>query len=253
MTRLQKAATIIALALCLAGAIGMEVWKASYSPQSPNQSAAAAKNDHTANPQTIEERHQATEEAIARYTLGLTIFTGILAFATAGLGAMNFFQVRLARAEYISSNRPRIVLRDVHLIAETIHYTLVNLGGTPATIIKSWIFTEFVEKQTRFRPLWPAADDGNPTRLRFDGGESKDLQHALPAETSFAIKHPYAVEIAIEDKPGFFGKIYFVGALIYEDDLGMKRRSRFRRLWNPNSLTFVRLIPEEERDHEYAD
>ena len=233
----------------------MEIWEASSRKPQPSASQPPTQTSSTYNENKTnsEAQNERPEEALARYTRWLTIFTAVLAFATVGLGIVTVVQFRLARAEYISANRPRIVLRDVHLIAETIHYTLVNLGGTSATIIKSWIFTEFVEKQTRFRPLWPAADDGNPTRLRFDGGESKDLQYALPNETSFAIKYPYAVEIAIEDKPGFFGKIYFVGALIYEDDLGMKRRGRFRRLWNPNSLTFVRLTPEEERDHEYAD
>jgi hypothetical protein len=159
----------------------------------------------------------------------------------------------LARAEYISANRPRIVLRDVYLIAETIHYTLVNLGGTPATIIKSWIFVEFVEDGTRWRPLWPVTDDWNANRLHFVGGESKALQYALPDNISFGIGWPEATRIGNESGPAPIGKIYFVGALVYEDDLSVTRRSIFRRCWNQSSITFVRLNPEEERDYEYAD
>jgi hypothetical protein len=248
MLKWLQTAGIIALAICFAAAFGAQVWQASHAPQPPSQHAAT-KNDYKADNAAQKER---PEEAIARYNWWLTGFTAILAFATAGLGTLNFFQLRLARAEYISSYRPRIVLRDAVLIGDTIHYTLVNLGGTPATIIESRIFAEMVEEGTRLRPLWPASHF-DLAKLGFIGGESIDLQYPLPNEVGFAIRHPEVMRIGIENRPGFFGKTYFVGALIYEDDLGMKRRSIFRRCWDPASLTFVRLTPEQERDHEYAD
>jgi hypothetical protein len=186
----------------------------------------------------------------------LVVFTGGLLVVGAAQGYLIFGTLGLARQEFISANRPRIILRDVYLIAGTIHYTLVNLGGTRATIIKSWVFAEFVEDGTRWRPLWPAADAediANSARLTFAGGQSKELQYALPDGISFAIKFPMTRRIGIDDKPAVHGEIYFVGALTYEDDLGMKRRSIFRRRWDDTSLTFVRLTPEQERDHEYAD
>jgi hypothetical protein len=254
MTRLQKAMTIIGLALCFAVTIGMEIWQSSGMPQpsagqAPNQ-IAAAHNEQ----KTIEKWHQAAEETIAYYTKWLMFFTAVLALATVGLGYGTVRQLRLARAEYISTHRPRIVLREANLIAETIHYTLVNLGGTPATIVESRIFAEFVEDRTRWRPLWPAADgEAISTRLTFIGGESRDLQCALSPGVSFAISYPAATRIGVENRGGLTGKVYFVGALIYEDGLGMKRRSIFRRRWDDASLTFVRLPPEQERDHEYAD
>ena len=70
------------------------------------------------------------EEAIARYNGWLTIFTGILAgftavlaIATVALGAMNFFQLKLARAEFASSHRPKIRIK---------HVWLVTLGSNQA-------------------------------------------------------------------------------------------------------------------------
>jgi hypothetical protein len=257
MTQFQKAATIIALALFFAGAVGMEIWQSSGKPRpsssQPPTQIAAANNEHETNPKTIEERQQTSEEALAYYTKWLMFFTAVLAVATAGLGYVTTRQLHLARAEYISTHRPRIVLRDVYLIADTIHYTLVNLGGTPATIIQSCISDEFVEDGMRWKPLWPAAFEGPTTRLTFSGGESRDLQHPLTSGVGFAIRFPDSLRIGIENRPGVTGKVYFIGALIYEDSLGMKRRSIFRRRWNPDSLTFVRLTPEQERDHEYAD
>jgi hypothetical protein len=193
------------------------------------------------------------DNSMWRFNFWLVVFTGGLVVVGAAQSYLIFGTLRLARGEFISANRPRIILRDVHLIAETIHYTLVNLGGTPATIVKSWVFAEFVEDRTRFTPLWPAAEDGNATEVRFVGGESKELQCALPAEISFWIKWPEARRIGIDGKPPLSGRVYFVGVLVYIDDLKIKRRSIFRRLWDDGSLTFVRLTPEQERDHEYSD
>lgn len=160
--------------------------------------------------------------------------------------------IDLARAEYISSHYPRIVLRDVHLIAETVHYTLVNIGGTAATVVESWIFAEFVEENTRLTPLFPD-EHYCLGQITFTGGESKNLKYELPSGISFAIKWPEARRIGIDGRPPIFGQRYFVGILTYTDDLGIKRRSIFRRRWDDASLTFVRLTPEQERDHEYAD
>jgi hypothetical protein len=82
---------VVALFLCLV--VGL-VWvdrPSSHPPYAPSQSATTKDNDKTS-AKTIEERHEATEEAIADYTLSLMAFTGILAVATGGLGALNSFK-----------------------------------------------------------------------------------------------------------------------------------------------------------------
>jgi hypothetical protein len=56
-----------------------------YTPISQQQKSNAADAD-LSNTQSLEERHQVTEEAIARYNKGLMVFTGILAIATIVLG-----------------------------------------------------------------------------------------------------------------------------------------------------------------------
>ena len=83
MTRLQKAATIIALALCFAVAIGMEILEALQFPHAPIDQSTAAQHSHETYSETQKEK---PEEAIARYNKWLTFFTAVLAVATVVLG-----------------------------------------------------------------------------------------------------------------------------------------------------------------------
>jgi hypothetical protein len=205
------------------------------------------------------EEKKSADRWLVRWTAMLFIATVGLILATGLLGYFAFRQARdtktsidLARAEFVSTHRPKIILRDAHLIGEEVLYMLVNVGATSATVVESWIMAEFVETGTRLRPLRSFGHD-DLGRLNFAGGESKDLTYPLPAEISFAIKFPGTRRIGIEDRPAVFGERYFVGVLVYEDDLRVKRRSIFRRRWDDKSLTFSRLSPEEERDQEYSD
>ena len=69
----------------------------------------------------------------------MAAFTFVLAGVSGWQGWMIRKQIALAREEFISTHRPKIVLRDVDLIGNEIYYMLVNIGGTEATIIESWI------------------------------------------------------------------------------------------------------------------
>ena len=253
LTRLQKAATIIALALCFAGAIGMEVWQASYPPQSPSQRAAAPYSNKTYDSPT----NESPEQAIARYNGDLVVFTAILAtatiilaVATVGLGIGTIFQIRLARAEFIQTHRPQIILRDVWMEnnKQEILYILVNIGGTKATVVESWILAEFIPRGRFIRPLRSYGHD-DLGRLTFAAGEMKDLTYRVPGEISAYIMFPDAMRIGAENEPPMIGHFYFTGTILYSDDAGNKRRSVFRRRWDSLSEGFDRADP----DLEYAD
>jgi len=103
MTRFQKTATIIALALCFGVAVAGELREASHSPYPPQQFG----NSKTTSAPQNKAAQEKPEEAIARYNFWLTIVTTILAIATVGLGGIGIFQIRLARAEFISTHRPK--------------------------------------------------------------------------------------------------------------------------------------------------
>jgi hypothetical protein len=120
MTRLQKAATIIALALCFAGAIGMEVWQASNAVHVAVNQDTAKNKEHATDTDSPKE---SAEEAIARYNKWLTIFTAILAISTVGLGfatvGLYFVSQRQLRHAEIESRRARAWrLRDQGRIVE---------------------------------------------------------------------------------------------------------------------------------------
>jgi hypothetical protein len=199
-----------------------------------------------------------SDEALARYTLWLTTFTGILAFATVGLGiatvglyAAGEKQFRLAQDEFISSHRPRVILRDVIWEGYAdIHYTLVNIGETRATIIESWVLVEFVQQGFAVRPLRSFGHD-DLGRIVLSAGEMREFTCAVPGELSVAMKYPDIRRIGIDGKEPVFGERYFTGTIVYIDDTGIRRQSVFRRIRDDKSRSFVRLA--NERDQEYAD
>jgi hypothetical protein len=123
LTRLQKATVTVALTICFAVAMGMEIWQASNSARVQLHHNPSTQNGHKTNYATIEQRHQATEETIAYYNKWLMFFTAILAFATVGLGTATaglYFagrrQLILARAEFAASHRPKIRIKHIWLV-----------------------------------------------------------------------------------------------------------------------------------------
>jgi hypothetical protein len=125
--------------------------------------------------------------------------------------------------QYFAAHRPRLVLKDIHLEKRQIFYILTNVGDTKATIVEGWIQVESWVNDAPLRPL-RSAGHFDLKGCVFDGGEIKDLTYDLPAQFAFS-----SGSIIIKDE-------YFAGTIIYEDELGIKRRSVFRRRWN---LAFI--------------
>ncbi|MGA8499398.1 MAG: hypothetical protein WB764_28220 [Xanthobacteraceae bacterium] len=110
MSEVKRIAAIIVLTVCLVGPFGVSIWQASrHPPQAPSQSRAADQESDATN-QTPREK---TDEAIARYTKELAYFTAILAIATIGLGIGTFFQIKLGRAEFNATHRPKIIIHAI--------------------------------------------------------------------------------------------------------------------------------------------
>jgi hypothetical protein len=123
MLRSLQNAGVIAIAVLFVVGFCAGVWHASNTPHAPiNQSTAAQKN-HPADAQTIEERHQATEETIAYYNKWLMFFTAILAVATVGLGFATVGLYRVNQSQFrhavIETQRARVNrLRDDERLRE---------------------------------------------------------------------------------------------------------------------------------------
>ncbi len=184
-------------------------------------------------------------------TLVIAAFTIVLAWVGYCQARLIRRSIDLARAEFVSTHRPRLILRNVYQIAESVEYLLVNIGDTKATIVESVVIVELMERGNRFAPL-RTMDRNDIGRIEIAAGEPKELSCPIPPEASFWIKWPDARRIGVEGPP-IVQDLYFVGAIIYADDLGVKRRTVFRRQWSDSSLTFLRLHPDDQRDHEYSD
>jgi len=225
---------VIALALCIAAAFGGEVWRASHAPQSPSQ-RATAKNDYKADHTTSEERQQIIEQAIANYNLGLMVFTGLLFVATAGLGIMNFYQLRLARAEFISTHRPKIVVRNVHIPREYkkgwpigshvgVAYDLVNVGDTPATIVGTIMEIRLLNNAGLLTNIRPArkGDSAMPGLVNFRMEVGANLTQWFGNPEALYDGNHFLTYPAADG-------LFFQGHILYEDDNGILRRTSFCR------------------------
>jgi hypothetical protein len=192
---------------------------------------------------------------LSNYTLWLVIATGVLAVIGIFQSCAIWKQIKLAREEFISTHRPRLIVRNISLDSKEektdIIYSVVNAGGSEATVIQSLISVEVIYPRTPIRNL---RADGNDVigREVFDIGETKDFR--FPVEDSVAS----SITLTIladrfpdvrrftnwDDEP----TIHFTGSLIYKDRMGKNRTSVFRRKFS--SIGFVKT---NDEDHEYAD
>jgi hypothetical protein len=193
-----------------------------------------------------------TPEAVTAWaTVVIGFFTVVLAFATIIQAAFTRAAIRLARDEFISSHRPRVILREVIWEGHAdIHYTLVNVGETRATIVESWVMVEFVRQGSAVRPLRSLGHD-DLGRIVLAAGEMREFTCVVPGELRVAMMFPDTRRIGIEGREPVLGERYFTGTIVYADDLDIRRQSAFRRIRDDKSHSFVRL--KEERDQEYAD
>jgi hypothetical protein len=239
--------------------MGMLFASVTLQPQSAGQYAAADQRPE----EKSDQGHQAKslwipEDATGFFTLWIAAFTGMLAISTVLLwrstrnaAIAGERQLKIVEAEFVSTHRPRVILRDVIWEGYAdIHYTLANVGETQATVVESWVMVEFVERGHAVRPLRSFGHD-DLGRLILAAGEMKERICPIPGELSVAMRVPNIRRIGIDGKEPIFGERYFTGTIVYADEIGVRRQTAFRRIWNDQSQSFVRLT--NERDQEYAD
>jgi hypothetical protein len=125
-------------------ALGGTLVSSLFYPQSSHHIQSADTESGSANQETKEK----SDDALARYTLWLTVFTGVLAIATIGLGIATVGlyvgaenQFRLARDEFLSTHRPKIRIKHLWLAEDiwggqqiTVNLGIVNRGTVEATL-----------------------------------------------------------------------------------------------------------------------
>lgn len=163
--------------------------------------------------------------------------------------------VNTARAEFISTNRPRVFVRDVFCpfvgvdgTPIEVAFTVVNGGSSPAHIEHSTMAVEIFQTWTLM--LVPTAMGGNDLisattpdgKVTLIAGESKKFTHiAAVVAWSAGAKQSWD-----DDRLGLF----FSGHIIYTDDNGTSRHTAFRRRYDP---VRQRFYPIDDQEHEYAD
>jgi len=185
-------------------------------------------------------------------TLTIAAFTIVLAIGSSVQAWLTREAIRVAREEFISSHRPRIVLRDVDMASAAegheIYYMLANSGDTRGTIIESWVIAESVPPDKLARNLRSFGHD-DLGRLVFAAGEMKDLTYRCPTDVAWLLATYSAAGKQHIDTTKLWN-LYFAGAILYSDDAGNLRRSVFRRRWDFERECFCRV---DNPDQEYAD
>lgn len=148
--------------------------------------------------------------------------------------------VRLAREEFISTHRPKIILRDAICTDNEIgnqivvSYTLVNIGETRARIVLWGAEVQLITNEAFDLPQTPSMAEG--WHEGFGGavlepGEERTGKHYSICHwrTDDGSRHGYE-----EQRRGLF----FCGHLVYEDDRNIRRHTAF---WRKYDLTTSRF------------
>jgi hypothetical protein len=233
---------VIAFLLCLVVMIAVS------SSRAPIEPSAQAQKHYASNHQS---QNESAEEAIARYNWWLTLFTAILAVATMGLGGATvglFFagrnQLHLARAEFIATHRPKIIVYgvDVKLPGDSgndrqVHFRYVNAGDTDALVTT---ISSRIQVAQKNRP--PAGIELHKHTVISSPILVKSGEHG------FAIT-PDSVSFINLVRSGQAEIVYCVGAIVYRDKNDIERVTGFCRHYDAHSERWLQVA---DQDYEYS-
>jgi hypothetical protein len=211
-----------------------------------------------------------TDWLLVAFTLALVFFTRQLARSTnrlweAGERQMELIRenaekqsedtkaaIELARAEFISTHRPRLILRQAFAPLSDndgtriqVHFTITNVGDTKAWIVSSEAYLElFTTRHLMLAPNSVGKSDITTDERPLKAGEAKDFILMGNLEWDNETRFNYS--------PDFEIGLFFVGHVIYRDELGTKRQMAFRRRYTPSAQRFLSQ-PTITEDHDYSD
>ena len=232
------------------------------------ESSLAAKHEQEAANETAKSKKEEADEALAYYTLWLMGFTGVLAFATIGLGIATvglYFtgekqlkavmraglrqsrdtkeSIRLARDEFLSTHRPKIRIKHCVVTGDIwqnepiiIALTCVNHGTSDAFLQQIGVkyFVVRNDRQLPIEPEIPAVFGAGKERLR--GG----LNYTFGGINSGRVLTPREND-AIQKAEA---RLFCVGYVSYFDGADRMRITGFCRV-----LTFPKSASIAHRDN----
>lgn len=228
----------------------------------------------------------ATDRLLAHYTLALAIITAILAIFTGGLWYVTYRlsraaketndrqamemresldiarasaehtkeSVDLARKEFISTHRPKIILRDAYCIDNEIdspievHYILVNSGETTARIILSVLELKLI--------YGPGFGAETPPSIQPDQNDIGDLSLDPGEEVArtYSGTRCWRTDDGSRFKSNYsYEGVFFCGHIIYEDLNGIKRHTAFWRRYDLDTSRFCFSKDPAFESFDYAD
>jgi hypothetical protein len=161
----------------------------------------------------------------------------------------------LARKEFVSTHRPKLIIRSVTIKPPThpalpieegkpveVEGVVVNVGNTPAEIVESNVTVLVGGPMFHARtPFGPSSNNINGVKLVPGGAYTFWLR---------------SEQIDFKNTPDLYSLnkgekvIYFFGFIMYRDDIGNTRRTAFCRRYDPNAERFTVV---NDPDYEYID
>jgi len=205
--------------------------------------------------ETTKPKKDETDETLAFYTLWLMAFTGILAFATIGLGGATVLlyatgekqfkfairssirqsrdmqaSINLARAEFTATHRAKIIIQSAYLafhggngFPAQVHFTIVNTGETEATITEYTVQPYIQPTDAAFAPYFEDTTPVIPT-------EAMTIALGEPAAV-IALCDPVNSQRYEAFRAGN-AKLFVLGHVSYAASDGIRRTTGFCRVYS---------------------
>ncbi len=243
-----------ALALLLGFALGGSYVKAlldlRYAPA--HQQHTAEKHDRASDKPVNEP-----DEAIAEYTLWLTVFTGLLFFATVGLGAATVGlyltgekQIKLTAAAFGATHRPEIIVHSFEATHDMDDSDREGVGAS-FTVVNKGTAEAHIEQVEGI--IVPGVHYLRPGISLEDLSVRPHVLASGEARTNVAIfgKAGNAAEVFFD--AGFGGavtvKLWCLGRITYRDAAGRRRQTGFCRSFDAKRGLWAN---EPDSDYEYS-
>jgi hypothetical protein len=182
------------------------------------------------------------EATTAVATIFIALFTLTLWLSTSGLLKATRETIDLARAEFISTHRPRLRIRSVARSTTNpadfigISFAVVNVGDSDANLLGSQVMVDFF-------PEKPPIDSG--------GTDVVQPRKFLPgASDSYVATSHHRKWLILQSEYNASRYLFVYGQIVYRNDLGTTYTTSFCRIWNLASNRFKRT---DDPDYEYED
>jgi hypothetical protein len=198
----------------------------------------------------VEPLKATTEYKLARYSLWMAVFTGVLVLFTGGTLYVVWRQGKQIEREFISTHRPRLVLRRVTFEQNPfqppdVKIEIANAGESEATI-------------TRLAVVFIVAPAGTPPAWRILQDLEKGLiaeaeNHTLSSGDSYALRIPPGDVFSLFSMNTGQTRLYCIGFVEYRDAYNFSvRRTGFIR-YSTTGNAMGQFERRDDPDFEYAD